>query len=103
MLNIAFFVRQNITESWGGLPVVLRDDYQLLLEKSVEQSRGKQGEPSSRLQAQLLKKRGYDIFINGMNQRVFHLMKNYRIKNEKFRALLKKYGQVKSLGTTQGI
>jgi hypothetical protein len=37
---------------------------------------------------QLLKKRGDNIFIHEMTQHVFHLTKNYRVKDEKFRALL---------------
>ena len=41
-------------------------------------------------EVQLLVNRGNDLFIDDMTQYVFHLMKNYRVKNEKFRALLKK-------------
>ena len=37
---------------------------------------------------QLLEKRGGDIFIDDMTQHVFHLRKNYRVKDEKFSALL---------------
>ena len=36
----------------------------------------------------MLEKRGEYIFIDNMTQHVFHLTKNYRVKDKKFRALL---------------
>ena len=92
------FGRQNITESWGGLPVVLLfgDDYQLFpvekcgaIEGFARRTKFKIAKSTSKDPAvQLLEKRGDDILIDDMTQHVFHLTKNYRVKDEKFRALL---------------
>ena len=43
---------------------------------------------SKRHAVQLLVNRGDDLFIDEMTQHVFHLTKNYRVEDEKFRALL---------------
>ena len=92
------FGRKNITESCGGLPVVLLfgDDYQLFplekcgaIEGFARRTKFKIASLTSKGPAvQLLEKRGGNIFIDDMSQHVFHLTKNYQVKDEKFRALL---------------
>ena len=91
------FGRQNITESWGGLPVVLLfgDDYQLFPVDKCGAIKGFARKTkfkiaslmNKRLAVKLLEKRGENIFIDEMTQHVFYLTKNHRVKDEKFRAL----------------
>ena len=81
MFDIAFLGRQNITESWGGLPVVLLfgDDYQLFPVEKCGATEGfgmrtkfKSASLTSKGPAvQLLKKRGDDIFIDNMTDTSF--------------------------------
>ena len=86
------FGSQNRQESWAGIPVVLLfgDDFQLppvIEEGAVEgfakesSLYGQKPEKKPRDQ-QLLVNRGHDIFIHDLTQKVFHLRKNYRSKDD---------------------
>ena len=104
-------VRQNISKSWGGFPVVLifGDDYQSypvekygVIEGYTRRMKFKiENSMSKTLVVQLLVNKGGELFMNHMTQHIFHLPKNYRVKDEKFRACWAIYEWVQSMRVMQ--
>jgi len=86
------FGSQHRQESWGGIPVVLLfgDNFQLspvieedtvdgFAKKSLLYDQKPEKKPRDQ---QLLVNRGHDIIIRDLTQKVFHLTKNYRSKDD---------------------
>jgi hypothetical protein len=90
--------QQNTSEYWGGLPVVLifGDDYQLFPVASngaiqgfskrlgLQVPRDSNKSPNE----QIMENEGSRIFIDDMTDHVFHLTKNFRVKDEVFKGIL---------------
>ena len=82
------FGKQNMTEQWAGIPVVLifGDDYQLMPVSAEGAITGYarrlnlwNDKPTKKKPKQQLQiDRGTDLFINGLTEEVFHLTENYR-------------------------
>lgn len=96
------FNGQNSMETWGGLPVVLLfgDDYQLMPVKKDGAIHGYAKRNSGMFQiehasnqsknANLLRYCGDLLFAETMTQEVYCLTKNYRVKDKKFKAILRR-------------